>query len=295
VGRLTGAVARGEAAAALRVRPCRPADRAALLAIGHPAGVPAVMAPGPWLRLRWFLSGTCAQGFVAEEGGGVVGSVHFVRDRRDPRTWMFGHWRVAAPRRRAGVGGRLLREAARAIPGLARLYSHVDWGNDVSILAHERLGFERAPEIQGRAPLSGLAVIGPAAPPARLEPVRAAEWPALLAIYARAMGSLWMRLLPDHAPGRPPWRPGGRVFRVVTEEGIAGFLLQRAEALTFYMEPERAGAAALARLAARLLGDGHPRDRVIDLRGLTRALVARPGPIAAQVLMGMPDAARLLG
>jgi GNAT superfamily N-acetyltransferase len=291
VGRLNGAVA-----GALRVRGCRAGDREGLWAIGHPPGVPAVMAPGPLLRLRWFLSGTCALGFVAEEGGAVVGSVHFVRDRRDPATWMFGHWRVAAARRRAGVGAFLLREAARRIPGLRRLYSHVDWGNEASLAAHERLGFERAPEIQGRAPLGGLAGLGPPAPPARLEPVRPGDWPALFPWYARAMGDLWLRLFPDHSPAAAA-RPGrgGRAYWVRTEEGAAGFLLERPRGLTLYLEPARCSGTLLARCAGRLLAEGRPGTAEIDLRGLSRDLVARPGPIVAQVLMAMPDASRLLG
>jgi GNAT superfamily N-acetyltransferase len=283
-------------AGALRVRACRAGDRAALLAIGHPPGVPAVMAPGALLRLRWFLSGTCALGFVAEEDGALVGSVHFVRDRRDPATWMFGHWRVAAARRRAGVGASLLREAARRIPGLRRLYSHVDWGNEASLLAHERLGFERAPEIQGRASLGGLAGLGPPAPPARLDPVRPAEWPALYPHYARAMGEAWLRLFPEHGPevAARPGR-GARAFWVRAGEGSAGFLLERPGSLTLYLDPARCTGAVLARCAGRLLGEGRPGTAAIDLRGLGRDLVARPGPIAAQVLMAMPDASRLTG
>ena len=48
-------------------------------------------------------------------------------------------------------------------------------------------------------------------------------------------------------------------------------------------------AALLAKVALRLVALGAKRDATLELRGLPRSLVVRPGPIDVQILMGMPD------
>ncbi|MGH9750150.1 MAG: GNAT family N-acetyltransferase [Candidatus Polarisedimenticolia bacterium] len=289
-----------------RVRYCRAADRPGILALGHAAGVPEVLAPRPLLRLRWFASGTCAAAFVAvEERGQVVGSIQFVRDRRDPGTWMFGHWRVLGTLRQRGIGRLLLRDGARRIPGLRALYSYVDRGNDGSVRAHEALGFERGARLQGQAIAVELAASGPVAPAPRLVPVERAGRPLLLPIYAQAMGDLWLRLFPGEDggdPGSPVARlarllPRGRGEEHLLVDGgrTAGFIVRRRGGATLFLDPGAGAPGLLSRTAARLIADGLEREALLDLRGLTSGMLARPGPIAVQMLMGMPDVTPLLG
>src|SRR5712691_5836754 len=104
-----------DARVAVSIRPCRPADREALRALGQPPEVAAALCPSILTRIAWGLGGLEARAFVAEEtrDGGAVGSIQFVRARRSSGTWMFGHWRVAPGRRRQGVGRLLLEEGVR--------------------------------------------------------------------------------------------------------------------------------------------------------------------------------------
>lgn len=289
-GRTEGA----ESSGAIRVRFCRRNDRAGLLKLGHPPGAEVILAPSIAGRLRWFLNGTLACGLVAEDmaAGTLVGSAHFVRSRRDQATWMFGLWRVAAARRREGIGGLLLREGARLVPGLRRLYSYVDWGNEASILAHRRLGFEAAPEVQGRAELGALSTIGPAAPAVRLEPAGGGDMAALFDLYARALGPLWLRLFPRHERGTGGSGRWG-AWWVRDGERTAGFVRLRGRSVALYTDPAACDAGLLARAAAQIVTLGFTRQREIDLRGLPWDLASRPGPITARLLMGMPDVSDL--
>jgi hypothetical protein len=278
---------------AIRVRFCRRTDRASLSDLGHPPGAEEILAPSIAGRLRWFLNGTLACGLVAEDtaAGTLVGSAHFVRSRRDQATWMFGLWRVAAARRREGIGGLLLREGVRLIPGVRRLYSYVDWGNEASILAHRRLGFESAPEVQGRSELGALSTIGPATPAVRLEPAGGADRAALSHLYARALGPLWLRLFPEHGRASDGSRWGA--WWVRDGARTAGFMRMRGRSVALYTDPATCDAGLLARAAAQIVTLGFPRQREINLRGLPWNLASRPGPIAARILMGMPDVSDL--
>src|SRR5881397_1170870 len=102
----------------IRVRFCRPGDRGGLRRLGHPPGVAQLFLPSFARNLGWRLGGVVACGLVAEEAetGEVVGSVHLVRCWREPATWIFEHWRVAAWWRGLGIGGLLLREGVRLVP-----------------------------------------------------------------------------------------------------------------------------------------------------------------------------------
>jgi hypothetical protein len=295
----------------IRVRLCRPADRAAVAALGHAPAVVAALCPTAPMRLAWSLGGTAARGFLAENraSGAVVGSIQFVRSRREPETWMFGHWRVIAARRREGIGRLLLREGAGLLGEVRRLYSYVDWGNEVSRLAHEHLGFEASPQIRGSAPLGGLSTIGPATPGLRLEFVPRRERAGLFDLYRRAAGDLWSRLFPHLGPDSflasgfsdgnalpaPTTRLLGitRVWTVRPMGAAAGFILWRGSSITVYVDPVLCGAALLAQVAMKLMAIGARREQEIALVGLRDDHLSRPGPIAPQVLMGMPDTARL--
>src|SRR3989454_8775721 len=244
------------------IRLCRPADRASIERLGHPPHVADILCPRPARRLAWRLLGTRAVPVLAEEEGTgtVIGSVQFVRSRRSPDTWMFGHWRVTAARRRQGIGRHMLVEGTRLLPQVARLYSYVDWDNEASIAAHERLGFESGRTLWGRAPLGVLTTVGPATPALRLEPVGARDWPVLFAIYTRALGSLWLRLFPGLGPGNflggtlgglragvvavVGGLPGGarsttdpRAGTTSPDRSVAGFVLWEGEAVTLFADP----------------------------------------------------------
>ncbi len=281
------------------VRACRPDDRAGLIRLGHPPRVADILCPSPGRALLWHLKGTRCATLVAEETatGTILGAVQFVRCPRPPGTWMFGHWRVTAGRRRQGIGRRLLREGAGRLPDVLRLYSYVDWGNDASIAAHKRCGFEAGLTLFGSAPLGLLSTIGPATPALRLEPAGRREWPVLFGLYARAMGSLWLRLRPGL---RPRTFLGGaiaglRVALVAVVRGAAagarplGFVLWEGATVTLYADPVACDAALLARVALQVAALGGRRDSTLDVRGLPTGLADRPGPLAAQILMGMPD------
>ncbi|HEU4403014.1 MAG TPA: GNAT family N-acetyltransferase [Candidatus Polarisedimenticolia bacterium] len=298
----------------LSVRPARPADRPALLALGHPPAVVQALVPSIARRLTWTLSGARLSTLLAQEGrdGAVLGSVQFIRAWRRSGTWMFGYWRVTSGRRRQGIGGLLLRQGVGLLPGLHHLFSHVDWGNDVSSLAHQRLGFEAGDRIWGSASLGALSTIGAAAPAVRLEEVARSRWRELFPIYLKAMGDLWPRLFPGlgendflttQAAEAPPSPAAGlapglvvplSLWTVHPDRAVAGFVLARGSAVTLYADPAACDAPLLARVAIRLIGMGMPRGRTIALRGLPRDLAGRSGPITARTLMGMPDAERLL-
>jgi acetyltransferase (GNAT) family protein len=296
----------------VRVRPCAPGDGVALRRLGHPPGVPELFLPSLARRLGWRLGRVLASGLVAEraERAEIVGSVRFVRDRREPATWIFEHWRVAASCRGTGIGGLLLREGVRLVPGIERLYSYVDWGNEISFRAHLRLGFEASPSFQGWAELGALSTIGPPSPSVSLEPVRGQHQMELFPLYTRAMGSLWLRLLPGLEPRRflagcedaPPlavwgtralWGAPVRAWIVRAQGPPTALLLRRGAVVTLFTDPDACNAGLLARVAARMIALGMPRERRIELRGLPRELAARRGLITARILMAMSDVSAL--
>ncbi len=285
--------------AAVVVRLCRPQDRSALLRLGHPPVVARILCPAAGRDLLWRLRGTRSVSVVAEETatGLLVGSVQFIQTARRPGTWMFGHWRVAAGRRRQGLGRRLLHEGALLLPAARRLYSYVDWGNEQSMAAHERCGFEPGRSLFGSAPLGLLSTIGPATPALRLEPAGRRDWSSLFGLYARAMGILWLRLAPGLGPGNflGGALAGIRVALVAVVRGpgrdarASGFVLWEGRRVTFFAEPDVCDTALLARVALQIIALGGRRDSTLEVRGLPAALLEKPGPIAAQILMGMPD------
>lgn len=284
---------------AILVRASRLEDRSALLSLGHPPAVAGILCPSAGRDLLWRLRGTRSISVVAEETatGRLLGAVQFIQTTRRPGTWMFGHWRVAAGRRRQGIGRRLLREGARLLPFARRLYSYVDWGNEPSLAAHERCGFETGRWLFGSAPLGLLSTIGPATPAVRLEPAGRRDWPSLFGLYARAMGSLWLRLAPGLGPrsflGGALAGPRVALVAVVRAPGgnppISGFVLWEGPRVTFFADPDHCGAALLARVALQIISLGGRRESPLELRGLPVGFIERPGPVAAQVLMGMPD------
>ncbi len=305
-----------DARVAFSVRPCRPHDRDALRALGQPPEVAAALCPSILTRVAWALGGFEARGFVAEEtrGGLAIGGVQFVRARRSSGTWMFGHWRVAPGYRRRGVGRLLLGEGVRRLPGLRRLFSYVDWGNDGSIQAHLRLGFEAAAEIEGRAPLGGLSTVGPAAPSVRLVPASRRDGSALADLYRKAMGPLWLRLFPDDQRSFSPELGTGlggpalpllrllregraRTFIVRADGPPAGFAVWRGGAGTvaLYMDPGVCEGALLAKTAVQLMSLGIPRTLEIVVHGLPPPVLAPRTPIAARILMALPEPALLTG
>jgi hypothetical protein len=294
------------------IRVCRPRDRALIERLGHPTAIADMFCPPRLRRILWRLVGTRAVSLLAQETGtgSVLGSVQFVRSRRSPDTWMFGHWRTLAGRRRQGWGRRILAEGLRLLPQIRRLYSLVDAANEASIAAHRRLGFEAGRALWGSAPLGLLSTVGPATPALRLEPVAGRDWPLVFAIYARSMGSLWLRLFPGL--GQQSFlgeqRGGLRAGVIAVARGLsgsvalsvragrtsadgpaAGFVLWEGAAVTLFADPERCDQAFLARVALQLLAQGARRDREVELRGLPRDLEERPGPIRLRTLMAMPD------
>jgi RimJ/RimL family protein N-acetyltransferase len=293
-----------------RVRPALRDDFGELQSIGHPPGVAQAFVPSPPRRLGWWLSGHRIVNVVAEDrrSGRIVGSVQFIRSLRDPGTWMFGHWRVVAARRREGIGRHLLRRGFRLLGKASRLYSYVDWGNDVSVEAHLRLGFETASVARGSATLAVLSTIGPAAPSIRLQPVRRSKAGALYPLYAASMGDLWLRLFPGLDRVSFLDSDGDR-RRLVTllRRGLlerperlwlidpgepAGFVRWEASGVELFIDPARCEAGMLSRVALQLLALGAPREERALLRGLPRGFLARPGPVQGRMLMGMIDAAR---
>ncbi len=299
----------------ISVRACRTGDREAILRLGHPPAVGDILCPSRGRRIAWRLRGTRSVSAIAVEKvtGAALGSVQFLRSRRDRGTWLFGHWRVVPGHRREGIGRRLLRQGVLLLPAGARLYSYVDWGNEASIAAHEHCGFEAGRTLLGSAPLGVLSTIGAATPALRLEPAWRRDRQFLFGLYARAMGSLWLRLFPrlrprNYATGR---FAGHRLAllalaRVAERTGgagrggdpgrstpggsqPAGFVLWEGDGLTFFADPEVCDAALLARVALQLVALGASREATLELRGLPRALAARSGPILTRILMGMPD------
>jgi acetyltransferase (GNAT) family protein len=294
------------------IRVCRPGDRGSIERLGHPPAIADMFCPPRSRRIAWRLLGTRAVSLLAQEAGtgSALGSVQFVRSRRSPDTWMFGHWRILAGRRRQGWGRRILAEGLRLLPQIRRLYSLVDVDNEASMAAHRRLGFEAGSALWGSAPLGVLSTIGPATPALRLEPVAGRDWSVVFAIYARSMGSLWLRLFPGLGQGsflggeRGGLRAGViavarglsgsvalsvRAARTPADRPAAGFVLWEGAGVTLFAEPATCDQAFLARVALQLLGQGARRDLEVELRGLPRLLTERPGPIRLRALMGMPD------
>ena len=282
------------------LRVCGAGDRASIERLGHPPAVAAILCPSLTRRVVWRLSGTRALSVAAVEGraGTVVGCVQFLRSRRSPHTWMFGHWRVAPAIRRRGIGRRLILEGTRRLPEALRLYSYVEGDNDGSKEAHARLGFEAGRTLRGSATLGALSTIGATTPALRLDPVRAGDWDVLFAMYVRSMGSLWLRLHPGIGPRNfLEGAPGGlRAVAVAVARGgrkamgpAVGLVVWAGAGPVFFADPAVCDQGLLARVALQILAKGSSRDDEIRLRGLPRSLAERPGPIRFQELMGMPD------
>jgi RimJ/RimL family protein N-acetyltransferase len=282
------------------VRACGAGDRASVERLGHPPAVASILCPSLPRRMAWRVSGTRAVSVAAVERrtGTVLGCVQFLRSRRSPHTWMFGHWRVAPAVRKRGIGRRLLLEGVRGLSGARRLYSYVEWENEGSKEAHARLGFEAGSTLRGSATLGALSTIGAATPALRLDAVRTRDWDVLFAIYARAMGSLWLRLHPGLGPRNfLDGAPGGlRAIAVAVARGgpaakgaAVGLVIWAGAGPVLFADPDVCDAGLLARSALQILAKRSRRDDEIRLRGLPRSLADRPGPIRLQELMGMPD------
>jgi len=286
--------------AGLLVRECGPGDRCAIEGLGHPPAIAGILCPSLARRALWRLSGTRVVSIAALDGrtGGAIGCVQFLRSRRARETWMFGHWRVAPALRRRGIGRLLVREGTRRLPGVQRLYSYVEADNELSREAHARLGFEPALRLRGVAPLGALSTIGAATPALRLEPVRSRDWDRLFALYAKAMGSLWLRLHPGLGPGTFLQGTSGGPRAVAAavarsgrppDDAIAGLVVWAGPGTTVFVDPDLCDQALLARAALQILARGSRRDDEIRLRGLPQSIRDRPGPIRLQELWGMPD------
>ena len=291
----------------MRVRECRYSDHEALRQFGYTPDVLAVLCPNALTRFLWRIHSTHVRSFLGEEMDSclVLGSVQFVRSRLDCETWIFGHWKVATGLRRRGIGGQLLLGALNMLPDARRIYSLVELGNDTSIHAHERLGFEASSTVLGGVSLGELSTIGPPAPPAQLQQVHPQDMDILFAIYRRAMGGTWMRLFPKldfesflrsvvEPPGgiqpAPSSAPGMRQTLSVAIDGYrAGFVVRAKTNWIFFSDPEHCSPSVLARTAGSLLTLGANRADWIALRGLPRALLKSPRGIAFSVLMGCSD------
>ncbi len=306
-----GGRAAGRSKPELALRFARPGDRPGLMRLGHPPPVARILAPSAGQRFLWAAAGTRSMALVAEESGSLVGSVHFVRSMRDAATWMFGHWRVAPSLRRRGIGSQLMREGVRRIGSVERLYSYVEDGNEASLAAHRRLGFEAAPTFEGTIGLGALSTLGPPAPALRLEPVDRRDWGTLLPLYAAANGALWLRLFPRSVVvlrllaeigGRDAVRPLPRVLLLpmasvlrveVPGRPPAGFVVRSGSQMTLYCDPAGCSTSILARTALQLLALGVPREETIGLVGLPADLASRARSIQARRLMALPDARHL--
>lgn len=89
------------------------------------------------------------QVFVAESDGGLVGFLEasirpFVEDCYTDRVGYLEGWYVEIPFRRKGVGAELVRSAEQwaRISGCAEMASDAELGNNVSVRAHTKLGYE---------------------------------------------------------------------------------------------------------------------------------------------------------
>jgi hypothetical protein len=291
----------------MRIRQSHRDDRRSLEILGHPPEAIETLCPTYLTRLAWAIRRIRVRSFVLENpaSGTLVGSVQFVRSRIDRRTWMFGHWRVSPGQRGRGAGGAVLRGALARIAGAAHLYSLIEAHNELSIRAHERLGFERSTNHCGGGPLGFLSTIGPPAPSVRLLPATGADLQELFELYRRSMGSLWGRLFPGlaaprflHAADEPPdpAHPGHpaatipqRVMLVDDADEHPAFVVRSGRRTSLFCNPERCDAALLARVASRLLALGAGRDEWLALRGLPEPLGPRSGPIKSWLVMGTTD------
>jgi hypothetical protein len=297
----------------MRIRECQRSDRRSLEHLGHLPDVIETLCPTPFTRLAWALSGMKVRSFVLEKpaSGMLPGSVQFVRSRIDSATWMFGHWRVSPEGRGQGAGGALLRGALRYLSGATRLYSLIEAENDASLLAHERLGFNRSNLQFGGGPLGFLSTIGPPAPAVQLVRAAGGGRQELFALYQSAMGSLWGRLFPGLAatrflyaaaeppdpahPGHPAATIPDSVMLVHDGEEHPAFVVRIRRRTFLFCNPERCNAGLVARVASRLLALGAGRDEWLAVRGLPGPLGRRPGPIRSWILMGTADLKRLRG
>lgn len=295
----------------MRIRECQRSDRQSLDHLGHLPDAIETLCPSLYTRVAWAIRHTRVRSFVIEDPASetAVGSVQFVRSRIDRHTWMFGHWRVSPEQRGRGIGGALLRGALARIAGVKRLYSLIEAENEASLLAHERLDFERSKRHFGGGPLGFLSTIGSPTPAVRLERVAGGDRPALFALYQRAMGVLWERLFPGltaarfvHAVAEPPdpARPGhpaatipDSVMLVHDSDERPAFLVRSGRRTSLFCSPERCDAGLVARVASRLLASGAGRDEWLALRGLPGPLGRRPAPIRSWILMGTADLERL--
>ena len=140
-----------------RIRRAEPGDAAALVELGRAIG----SEPGRWLittddwrsasderrYLRALRRYEHAAVFVAEaEDGAIVARLSLARDQHPASAHVADlGLMVAATHRRRGIGGALLREAARWARerGVTKLELHVFPHNEAAIALYEQFGFER--------------------------------------------------------------------------------------------------------------------------------------------------------
>ena len=85
---------------------------------------------------------------IAENGGGeVVGMIHCIRSRPDPRLWYYGDLSVRPDYRRRGIATQMIRAAMRRLSemGAKTLRCYVDDDNEASLALHRSLGFAEKP------------------------------------------------------------------------------------------------------------------------------------------------------
>ena len=105
-------------------------------------------------RMRRDIFGFTSFYVFAPAGRKVVGFAYFCRDESDAAQWYYGDLVVHKRCRRKGVATAILEGGIRVIKekGAAKLFTHVDSGNEASVLLHEKLSFvrsERREQING--------------------------------------------------------------------------------------------------------------------------------------------------
>lgn len=138
----------------------------------------------------WELVQRLGSGYVAEDRGGIVGTVLFWK--HDRRSASLGMVIVSPARQGKGIGRKLMSMALADLDGRAVLLNATRAGQPL----YERLGFKAIDQVEQHQGMANNVPVGALARGERLRPVGASDAPHLVSLATRAAGMSRARVVP---------------------------------------------------------------------------------------------------